>query len=179
MKSPPCLWSLILLLCLCLCVFLIGCASTTQTMQPLGGKVTINLGTPENPLVCSGLTVVSINCQVGVTAKPVGLDVLNPAASIAAQQNSGTADSNATAGPVTQTKPTALPADHIPDAGKKVADSTTVPEPDKPTVSGTELIEAVDKGGDSSNRAEPAKVPPAVGATADTGGVSAALSGGG
>jgi hypothetical protein len=50
-----------------------------------------------------------VNCQVGFTSKPVGMDALNPAVSAAAQQNSGTSDSVAKAGDVKQTKPAVVP----------------------------------------------------------------------
>ncbi len=105
MKAPPALhWFLCLMLLLCL-MLSYGCASTTQTMQPPTGELSINVGgTPDNPAFRSGPIVVIVGAQIGVTAKPVGLDILNPAASIAAQQNSGTTGSAATAGDVSVDK---------------------------------------------------------------------------
>lgn len=102
MRSPPAFARFLCLLCLlCLCLLSFGCASTSQTMQPPTGELTISVGgTPDNPAARQGPIVVIVGAQIGVTAKPVGLDILNPAASIAAQQNSGTADSVATAGNV-------------------------------------------------------------------------------
>lgn len=106
MKSPPLVLLCILLL---LCFFLAGCASTTQTMQPPGGAVTLNIGSPDNPAELHGVTVVAIGCQVGYTAKPVGLDVLNPALDAAAQYNQGTKDSNNQSGDLNAQKTPVVP----------------------------------------------------------------------
>lgn len=91
MKGPPCIWSLALFLILA--TVLSGCASTTQSMPPPTGGLTLNLGGPVGPIAPEaqayrqGPVVVVVGCQIGITAKPVGLDVLNPAVAATASDN--------------------------------------------------------------------------------------------
>ena len=61
---------------------LAGCATTDQAMTaPPESRVVMEF----RGVAPSGPVVVVVNAQVGVTAKPVGLDVLNPAVALTAQ----------------------------------------------------------------------------------------------
>ena len=74
-----------------LAAVLTGCASTTQSMPPPTGRLTLDLG----GLVAPGaqacrqgpVVVVVVGCQIGITAKPVGLDILDPAVAATASDN--------------------------------------------------------------------------------------------
>lgn len=61
---------------------LVGCATTEQAMTaPPESRVVMEFrGTAP-----AGPVVVVVNAQVGVTARPVGIDALNPAAALTAQ----------------------------------------------------------------------------------------------
>jgi len=86
---------------------LTGCASTDQAMTaPPESHIVVEL----RGVAPSGPIVVVVNAQIGVTAKPVGLDLLNPATSAAAALNSPNA--NPTSGHVSVGKtPTLQPAE--------------------------------------------------------------------
>ena len=68
-----------------LAAILTGCASTTQSMPSPTGRLILDLGGLAAPVApgaqaCrQGPVVVVVGCQIGITAKPVGLDILDPA----------------------------------------------------------------------------------------------------
>ena len=74
-----------------LAAILAGCASTTQSMPSPTGRLTLDLG----GLVAPGaqacrqgpVVVVVVGCQIGITAKPVGLDILDPVVAAMASDN--------------------------------------------------------------------------------------------
>jgi len=76
-----------------LAAVLTGCASTTQSMPPPTGRLTLDLGSlaalvaPGVQACRQGLVVVVVGCQIGITAKPVGLDILDPAVAATASDN--------------------------------------------------------------------------------------------
>jgi len=86
-KCPPCKppkHGDSIILCI-LASALVGCASTDQAMTaPPESHIVVEL----RGVAPSGPIVVVVNAQIGVTAKPVGLDVMNPATSAAAALNS-------------------------------------------------------------------------------------------
>lgn len=81
MRSPPRLPFPAVLVVIALCAMLTGCATTEQGMTCLPeSRICIDWqGTPP-----AGPVVIISQAQVGVTAKPVGLDILNPAAALSA-----------------------------------------------------------------------------------------------
>lgn len=115
MRSPP----LAIIAALVLSLLAVGCARTEQAMtSPPNSRITLEL----RGIAPAGPVIVVNNAQVGITAKPVGLDVLNPAASVAAQAS----DNAVGQGDVTKTDGGGNLLDNKQDASK---DS---PLPDKP-----------------------------------------------
>lgn len=123
---------------------LAGCATTDQAMTaPPESHVVMEF----RGMAPSGPVVVVVNAQVGVTAKPVGLDVLNPAAALTAQASDNavgqgdvakTGGGNNPAGTEqAQTKQPAIPpagASPLPAGGATPANpATDTPEAPKPT----------------------------------------------
>ena len=71
-----------------------GCASTTQSMPSPTGRLTLDLGSLATPVAPGAqacrqgpVVVVVVGCQIGITAKPVGLDILDPVVAAMASDN--------------------------------------------------------------------------------------------
>lgn len=171
MKARPSpLITVLCLLCILLCLLATGCASTDQAMtSPPNSQITLRL----EGVAPAGPVIVVNNAQVGVTSKPFGMDALNPAVSAAAQQNSGTTGSNATAGPVDQTKPSVLPTSTAAqlaaaakakaeaeaaakEAAAKAAEEAAVNKNDDSDTSDSDSGDAADQPAESSAKEDPA-----------------------
>jgi len=121
------------LLCI-LSLVLCGCASTQQTMTPPSGTLNLTLAGPSGPIdpaaqaYRQGPVILAVGCQIGITAKPVGLDILNPAVAANAAYQQGADQNQQMTNPIADAEPKKPMDEVVPEGTPEVKLAEVVPE---------------------------------------------------